>query len=396
MKKISILLFFICSICLQLSSQHYTVIVSLDGFRHDYPQEYNTPNIDLIGTKGVQSTMRPSYPSSTFPNHYTLITGLVPDHHGIVNNSFWDRENKVQYAINDSATRYNPHYYKGNTIWSTAEKQGVKTGSLYWIGSDIAINNMYPTYYKTWSDNRLSFEQRVDTVLAWLNKPVESRPQLITMYIEEPDGTGHRSGPLSDDTKQTVNYVDSLIGKLWSGIQKLPIADKVNLIVTSDHGMTDVSPERFVKIGDHLTRDMFIRAVGSNPTSIFAEEDKIDSIYNILSNVDHISVYRKNDIPKELNYGTNPNIGDLIVVADLGWQFGVQPYKMKGAHGYPVKNEDMHVIFRAVGPDFKKGFKGQTFDNTAIYSLLCYLLKIKPAQTDGNVEQVMQFINVEK
>ncbi len=372
---------------------NYTVIVSLDGFRQDYPQIHNTPNLDKIKKSGVYATMRPSYPASTFPNHYTLITGLVPDHHGIINNSFWDRENNIQYNMGDSITRNNPMYYKGETIWATAQRQGVKTGSVYWVGSDIPINNTFPYLYKVWAEKpRLNFAQRVDTTLAWLNRSEQERPRLITLYLDEPDGTGHRAGPKGVETGDMVLKIDSLIGKLIDGIAMLPFSEKVNLIITSDHGMTDVSSERYYKIDDSLKPSWYERAIGANPTSIYARSHNVDSIVFALSKLKHLKVYKKKDIPKSLNYGTNNDVGDVIVVADCGWQFGYKAGSAKGAHGYDPKNKDMSVIFYAYGPDFKKNYKGKTFDNTAIYPLLCHLLGVKPSANDGNVRQYEQFI----
>lgn len=396
MKKLKLSpIFIIATIMLsaQVAAQNYTVIISLDGFRWDYPQIHNTPNLHKIADKGVQAVMSPSYPSSTFPNHYTLMTGLVPDHHGIVNNSFWDRAKNIQYSIGDSLTRNNPEYYKGKTIWATARQQGVKTASVYWVGSDIPINDNFPEYYKVWAEEpRLTFSQRVDTTLAWLSKPQADRPRLITLYMDEPDGSGHRSGPRGQETKATVHMLDSLVGKLMAGISVLPYADSINLIVTADHGMTDVSPERYYKVDDYLKPTWYDRIVGANPSSIFATGDNVDSIYNALSKLKHLKVYRKNKIPKSLKYGTNPNIGDLIVVPDLGWQFGFKPAPIIGAHGYDPKHKDMSVIFFAYGPDFKVKYKGKNFNNTAIYPLLCYLLNIKPASNDGNSKQFRQFI----
>lgn len=373
-------------------SKNYTIIVSLDGFRWDYAQMHNTPNLEEMSRRGVSATMRPSYPSSTFPNHYTLVTGLVPDHHGIINNSFWDRKNEIQYSIGDSITRNNPAYYKGEPIWITAEKQGVTAGSLYWIGSDIDIKGIYPTYYKEWANEpRLSFAERIDTALAWLNKAETERPHLITLYMEEPDGAGHRSGPRGEETHQTVQTMDSLVGVLMKGIVQLPFSDQVNLIVTSDHGMTDISPERFINISDYLKPEWYDRIVGANPSSVFCSPQYRDSIRIALSGVEHIRVFEKGDIPSSLNYGTNENIGDLVVIADCGWQFGFKPLPIKGAHGYDIACSDMHVIFFAYGPDFKSGYKGSTFDNTAIYSLIATLLGIKPAKTDGDINQITQF-----
>lgn len=196
---------------------HYTVIVSLDGFRWDYPDMYKTPNLNRMAADGVKAVMLPSYPASTFPNHYTLATGLVPDHHGIINNTFWDVKNRRQYSMGDSATRNNPEYYFGEPIWITAQKQGIKTGNMYWVGSDIAIKKSHPTYYKPWNAKPfLTFKQRIDTVLTWLQKPEPERPRLIMLYFEEPDGSGHHNGPCSLPTGAVVQHMDSLVG----GIKK--------------------------------------------------------------------------------------------------------------------------------------------------------------------------------
>lgn len=379
------------------NKDHYTIIVSLDGFRWDYPQIHGTPNLNKMAQNGVSAVMRPSYPASTFPNHYTLITGLVPDHHGIVNNIFWDRANHRQYSMGDSLTRYNPDYYKGEPIWTTAQRQGVKAASIYWVGSDINIKNSYPTYYKEWADQpRLTFQQRVDTALAMLTKKEADRPHLITLYMDEPDASGHHYGPTGQETKLMVNHIDSLIGKLIDGIEKLPFGNQVNLIVTADHGMTDVSKDRFININDYLKPSWYERAIGNNPTSIFASKENRDSIYAALSKIDNIEVYRKNKVPKKLKYGTNLNIGDIVVIPACGWQFGFKPSPNIGAHGYDPAHPDMQVIFFAIGPDFKVGYKGKSFDNTAIYPLLAHLLGVKPAQNDGNFKQVKSFLKKKK
>ena len=247
------LLFFLLPLNAKNPAPHYTVIVSLDGFRWDYPTLYQTPNLDRMGQDGVKAVMLPSYPASTFPNHYTLATGLVPDHHGIINNTFWDVKNKCQYSMGDSASRYNPQYYLGEPIWTTAQKQGLKTGNMYWVGSDIAIKGSYPTYYREWTAKPfLTFEQRIDSVLSWLQKPEEERPRLVMLYFEEPDGSGHHNGPHSKKTGIVVQHMDSLMGVLRTGLEGLPIAKEINLIITSDHGMTEISSERVVEMNRYL------------------------------------------------------------------------------------------------------------------------------------------------
>ena len=211
--------FFIFTLAAQDKAPHYTVIVSLDAFRWDYPAMYDTPNLNQMAREGVKATMLPSYPASTFPNHYTLATGLVPDHNGIINNTFWDVKRRRQYSMGDPATRNNPDYYLGEPIWITAQKQGVKTGNVYWVGSDIAIKGGYPTYYREYAEKpRLTFEQRVDSTIALLEKPEAERPRLVMLYFEEPDGVTHHHGPRSVEAAAIIHRMDSLVGMLRQGI----------------------------------------------------------------------------------------------------------------------------------------------------------------------------------
>lgn len=396
--KMLFVLLLMAGIALSVNAQsrdNYTIIVSMDGFRWDYPRLYQASNLERIAQRGVKAVMRPSYPASTFPNHYTLITGLVPDHHGIINNSFWDTTNNRAYSMGDSITRNDAEYYGGEPIWITAQKQGVKTGSVYWVGSDINIMDTHPDYYKVWSDvPRLGYAQRIDTTIEWLNKPEAERPHLITLYFDEPDAAGHHYGPLSLQTGMAVHAMDSLMGVLVKKIDNLPFADKVNLVIVADHGMTEVSQDRLIKPQDYLKPTWYDHIEGTNPTSIYVlDKAKQDSICNALANIEHIKVYRKGQLPADLNYGTNKNAGDLIVVPEIGWQFSFKHKGVPGAHGYEPSKPDMQAIFYATGPAFKKNVQGAIFDNTAIYPLLAYLLGIKPAPNDGDINQ-LQYILV--
>lgn len=375
----------------------YTVILSLDGFRWDYPEYYDTPFLDSLGAAGVSARMEPSYPASTFPNHYTLATGLVPDHHGIVNNRFWDPEREYGYSMGDTLCRYDPHYYLGEPIWITAQKQGVKTGNVYWVGSDIAIKDTYPTYYRRWDDQpHWNFDERVDEIVRLMSLPEKDRPHLVMGYFDEPDHTGHGFGPISVEVKEVVEQMDSLIHGLYLRLKALPYGDKINFIVLSDHGMEDISPERFVCRTDLVPEEWVERCVGASPTSIFVKEGYVDSLYNRLSGVEHLSVWKHGEVPPELNYGSSKRLGDLIVAPDLGWQFNRFPArKPGGAHGYSPKEPDMMVIFRAAGPDFKQGYEApftegeqSAFRNVDIYPLLCRLLGVKPAVTDGDINRI--------
>lgn len=387
-------LLFVSSIYGKKKEDSYTIIVSLDAFRWDYPQMYDTPNLNNMARMGVKAKqMKPSYPASTFPNHYTIATGLVPDHNGIVNNTFWQRKTGITYSMGDSATRNNPTYYLGEPIWITAQKQGVKTGNVYWVGSDIAIKNSFPTYYKVYGKKPgISFAARVDTVVSWLTKKVEDRPRLIMLYFPEPDGKGHYFGPKSKDVGNEVHYLDSLMGDLMNKIAALPVASKVNLIVTSDHGMAEISLKRVVRIADYIPSRWVEKIDGANPTSIFTREGYRDSVLFALKNVEHIKAYKKEEIPAELHYGTSDRIGDIVVCPDCGWQFSNNPSRNKGAHGYSPLSPDMQVIFYAYGPDFKKGYESQGFINVDIYPLLAHLLGIKPERIDGDFNRVKDLL----
>lgn len=373
--------------------RNLTIVVSLDAFRWDYPTIYNTPWLDSIAANGVAATMVPSYPSSTFPNHFTLATGLVPDHHGIVNSQFWAPEKGELFSKGDSATRYNPYYFGGEPIWVTAKKQGVKSASIYWVGSDVAIQGLYPDYYLRWDNEpRLTYPQRVEEALRIAKLPESERPSLLMVYFDEPDWTTHHYGPVAEESEAMIEQLDSLMGILYRGLKELDYG--VNLIVTSDHGMTDISDDRFISIEQSVNPDWVERIVSTNPTSIFCKEGCRDSLFNQLSKVKHISVWRKEEVPAHLNYGTSNHLGDLIVAPDLGWQFATTPRGLNGAHGYDINEPDMQIIFRACGPDFKRGYTlPHSFSNVDLYSILAELLKIEPAKTDGSLERVQELLS---
>lgn len=373
--------------------RNLTIVVSLDAFRWDYPTIYNTPWLDSIAANGVAATMVPSYPSSTFPNHFTLATGLVPDHHGIVNSQFWAPEKGELFSMGDSATRYNPYYFGGEPIWVTAKKQGVKSASIYWVGSDVAIQGLYPDYYLRWDNEpRLTYPQRVEEALRIAKLPESERPSLLMVYFDEPDWTTHHYGPIAEESEAVIEQLDSLMGILYRGLKELDYG--VNLIVTSDHGMTEISDEKFISIEQTVNPDWVERIVSTNPTSIFCKEGCRDSLFEQLSKVKHISVWRKEEVPAHLNYGTSNHLGDIIVAPDLGWQFATTPRGLNGAHGYDINEPDMQIIFRACGPDFKRGYTlPHSFSNVDLYSILAELLKIEPAKTDGSLEKVQELFS---
>ena len=372
--------------------ERYVIVVSLDGFRWDYPTIHGCPNVDAIAANGVSTAMWASYPASTFPNHWALATGLVPDHNGIVNNSFWAPDMDGYYSIG-GPNKSVSGYFLGEPIWVTAERQGIRTATIYWVGSDLADPDRHATYWKNYSDlPLLEYEDRISLALSYLELPKKERPHLIMIYFDEPDHSGHSYGPRSAEVGAAVTRVDEMVGRLREGIARSKYASQIDLIVLADHGMTDISYDRCVKPSDYIREEWYDRIITGTPTSIFTKPEYRDSVYNAFVGVEHVSVWKKEEIPAELCYGSSPRIGDIVVAPDLGWQVGERPRSYPGAHGYNPYEPDMQPIFRAEGPDFKKGFIAASFRNVCLYPLVCYLLGIQPAPNDGSLEEVKQLL----
>ena len=373
-----------------------TVVLSLDGFRWDYPDKTNTPTLDLIAKEGVKAvSLIPCFPSKTFPNHYTIATGLFPDHHGLVNNSFFDSESGKSYAIVNKEARFDPSFYGGEPIWITAQNQGIKTASFFWVGSDVAIQGKHPDYWKTY-DGSIPFIQRIDTIIRWLSLPEAQRPGLIMAYYHEPDAVGHEYGPDDPRTLKLVRELDSLTGILYSQIRNLPNGNCINFIVVSDHGMGSVSSDRNTTLRDYIPKTWPVRIEGGNPNfNLYAEGAWVDSAYLSLKNARHLQVWKPSEVPAHLNYGKNPRVGQIIVVADPDWSVTLNTPKKHftgGTHGYDIRDTDIHAIFYAAGPAFKQRYVQPSFQNIHIYPLLAKLLGIIPTKNDGNLSEVIDML----
>jgi len=372
----------------------YVIMLSMDGFRWDYASKVPTPNLDYVAANGVKAeSMTPSFPTKTFPNHYSLATGLYPDHHGIIQNTFYANDLQAGYSIGNRDAVENGAFYGGEPIWVTADKQGMKTASYFWVGSEAPVQGMHPDIWKPYQHN-FPFENRVDSVMAWLQLPENIRPHLITFYFHEPDGVGHREGPDSHQTEEMILRLDSLVGRILSGLKKLSIKDQVNLIIVSDHGMGPVSPNRVVFFEDYLKPAWIDTFLGGNPTYLLQPNPGFtDSVLNALSSVPHMKSWKKSAIPERLHYGTNPRIYDVVLVADSAWSLalhkGFTPGRYSGGtHGYDNANADMGAIFYALGPAFKSGYIQPKFSNVDVYGLVAKILGLQPAPYDGNLDDV--------
>ncbi len=376
----------------QTNKDTYVVLVSMDGFRWDYAKHFKLQNLDKIAKEGVHAkSMRPSYPSKTFPNHYAIVTGLYPDHHGIINNEFYDSALNKYFALSTDA-KNDSRFYGGNPIWNVAEQQGVKSASFFWPGSDT--DKKRPGIYKNY-DNKIPYGTRIDTVLKWLQLPEKQRPHLITLYFDEPDHTGHSFGPLSKENEKMVRKMDTIMGQLSSKLDQLSIGKQINLIIVSDHGMTDISNDKKVVILDYLKPEWLGYKAVINPImSIQAKPGYQDSIAKALKKVPHIKFWKSSEVPKRFHYGTNPRVHDFVIEAKKGYSLAKDKTQdtKGGTHGYDNRTKDMQAIFYAKGPAFKVDKEVGSFQNVSVYPLIAHILGLQIDEVDGKFSEVKNML----
>lgn len=380
-------------------SDRQVVILSLDGFRRSYLDVAKTPNIDSIASVGFLGFLQPSYPSLTFPNHYSMATGLYPNSHGIVTNMFFDKK-LGRYKLGDRKSVENPAFYGGEPVWNTAERQGVRAASFFWVGSETNVNGHQPWSWKKY-DSKVPYYDRADTVIKWLSMPKSERPRLIMWYIEEPDHFDHLYTPESPKTIAKVEQMDSVVGYFLNKLRQLPNRDNVDFILVSDHGMAAYTPEQSVDLSEYLDRNDFDHIVDGVPSMLYPKKGKLKKVLNDLKKVPNVTFYRKGDIPKRFHFGSNPRIGEIVVMPNIGTYLYFREGKAKkivgGAHGYDNAAPEMKALFAGFGPDFKQDIRfSSPIPNITIYPLLCRLLSIEPAKNDASEKDVDKVINGEE
>lgn len=369
----------------------YVILVSFDGIRAEYLKRLDLPNFERVARNGVRSVgMIPVFPSKTFPNHFSIVTGLYPEHHGVVGNSFWDPQRGAAYGLSDSLAVRDASWYRGEPIWTTAEKQGMVAAAFFWPGSEAPIAGVRPSYAKAY-DGRVPNADRVDTVLAWLGLPVERRPHVITMYFSDVDGAGHRNGPLAPQVDSAAWSVDAALGRLVDGVQRLLHRDRIYLMLVSDHGMSETSPRWYVAL-DSLIDTTGVRVADAGPSiNLHVQGGQprarllADSINRRMR---HGKAYVRGDLPTRFHYNSDPRIGDLVVIMEEHFTIGTAaraPKENGGTHGWDPSLPAMHAIFLASGPGIGSGKLIPSFENIEIYPYLTELLGLTPApDIDGH------------
>lgn len=378
----------------------YVILISADGFRYDFAEKYGATNLLNLSSNGVRAeSMIPSYPSLTFPNHYTLITGLYPSHHGLVNNSFYDRNKNDFYGMRKMNLVTNGSWYGGTPIWVLAEQQKMLSASFYWVGSEADVQGIRPTYYYSYNEV-IPIDRRIQIVKDWLQLPEDQRPHLITFYFPEVDHNGHEFGPEAPQTEQSVRWLDSSVQKLVTEVNKTGLP--INFIFVSDHGMTTVDTEHPVILPNSLIDTSKFRISYGGEIAMLYAKNKADipEMYNKLKlKEDGFKVYLRDNMPDSLHYGTADDvmdrIGDILLITDWPREFGTPGRKMKsGAHGFnPYTVKDMHATFYAWGPAFKNHLTIPAFQNVNVYPIVADILGLKyDFKIDGTQEVAKEIL----
>ncbi|MCX7556563.1 ectonucleotide pyrophosphatase/phosphodiesterase [Xanthomonadaceae bacterium JHOS43] len=371
------------------------ILVSIDGFRADYFDLGLTPTLATLADEGARVTsLRPSFPSLTFPNHYTLVTGLVPDRHGIVHNTMRDPESSQRFTLANREAVENAFWWNdAQPIWNTARQAGLRSATMFWPGSEAPVRGHHPHYWHTF-DAGMTPEARVAQVLAWLDLPADQRPDFTTLYFDSVDHAGHVTGPDSPEAHAQIARIDAALAELVSGLKRRALWDETNLLVLSDHGMAATPRERAIALDDYIPRELFELVARGSIAGLRAAEGREAELETAMSQpIPHIQCWRKEEIPARFRYGSHRRVPPWVCMGDEGWtifdrahltRFGVNP----GAHGFDPALDSMAALFVAHGPDFVPGAVLEELDNVDVYPLLARLLRIVPEPHDGDAGRI--------
>ncbi|XP_039520062.1 venom phosphodiesterase 1 isoform X2 [Pimephales promelas] len=371
------------------------LLVSLDGLRAEYLQTWSSlvPVLEKIRKCGTSAPfMQAVFPSKTFPNHYSIATGLYAESHGLVDNNMYDPVFDASFSLS-SSEKNNPRWYQGQPIWNTAMYQGLKAGTFFWPGSDVPINGSFPDLYMDY-DGKVPYEERVFTVLRWLQLPEDKRPDFLTLYLEEPDSSGHSFGPVSGGLIMALQGVDRVIGQLMNGLKQLNLHQCVNIIIVADHGMEETSCDRKEALQDFVS-DVDHLFVSEGPFGRIRAKDKTHTLdaAALVANMSckrpqqQIKPYLKQLLPKRFHYAFNRRIEDVSVLVTPRWLFERSPGSLTfcsgGNHGYDNDIYSMQAAFLSFGPKFLFQTEVDPFSNVELYNLMCDVLEISPSHNNG-------------
>jgi alkaline phosphatase D len=379
----------------------YILLISIDGYRWDYNDIHKPKFLQKFKSEGASvKYLEPSYPTKTFPNHLSIVTGRYPMNHGIIGNRFFAPDLDKSYSLRDSSAVTNPLFYTAKPFWVLAEEQGLKTGTYFWPGSEAKIDGTFPSYYLKYNHGT-SHKKRIDTVMEWFSMPKESRPHFVTLYFHDVDSAGHKFGPKAKETNQAVQKVDKSIEELLTKLNRLDL--ELNVIIVSDHGMAELSNENLEIIGKTKRTKKLLdnfKSVGRGPLVHFYRKNTdfkyITKTMKLLNReAKNFKCYKKNSTPKKLNFRKNIRIGDFVCIANKGWSIGTKPTSIpKGNHGWSqFDGKDMHSILFAKGPNFKNKFETGKIRNIDIYPMMAKILGLEiNHKIDGSIQKSIELL----
>ena len=378
------------------------ILISMDGFRWDYFEKTKTPNFDILISGGVRAkALIPSFPSKTFPNHITIVTGRYPEKHGIIANTMYDPVFDETYYIGQgSAPVLDGKWYEAEPIWVTAEKQDQTAMTMFWPASEAEIMGVRPTEYFVY-DGSIHHNARVDQILKWLDYSPSKRPEFISTYFSLLDDVGHNYGPDSDQIISAIQEMDRTIGRLINGLKSRDIFENSNILLVSDHGMASISSDSMIFLDDYINMDD-VMMVDWTPVAALRPKGNVELIYDKLKNAHpKMSVYKKGAAPMRLHYNNHRRIQPITAIAHENWSISTRTIFNKGdnpkqydggTHGYDQKYQSMGGIFVAHGPAFKRGMNGPSISNIHLYEMMCNILGLVPAVNDGSLDSTQIFI----
>lgn len=372
--------------------KQYAVILSMDAFRWDLASRSRTPTLDSLARAGSYAEIFPVYPSNTFPSHYAMATGLHPDRHGVVNNSFFDKMQGRRLSVFDAGDVLTPGFWGGEPIWNTAERQGLTANIFMWPGSEVPVNGRQATVWTRYS-SKPSYYERADWVINAMTRPEAEIPELVMWYFEQPDAVMHTCGPESPEAVAQAEHIDSVLRYFFREIRRSPVFERINFIVTADHGMAELSPDRYLNLYGVLDSTQVVRTVPGTPFGIEVRREYVREALRTLRRTGHVAAWERTKMPRRFHYGRHPSrLTNLILIPETGWTLDYspadRPVRKRGTHGFDNRDRTMHMVFYGSGPAFREDFRQPSFQNHNMYLILCRLMGIEPAPNDGDWRDV--------
>lgn len=374
------------------AERHALILVSIDGLRHDYRPRAHTPTLDRLAAEGLRAErLIPVFPTLTFPNHYSLVTGLHPDRHGIVGNTMYDPVFDATFSLGNREAVGDGRWWGGEPIWVAAERAGLGAATLFWPGSEAEIAGVRPGTWLPY-DSRMPHEARVDSILAWLDRPAATRPRFLTLYFSRVDSEGHRHGPDAPEVMEALEDVDRALGRLVAGLEARGLYEHVDLVIATDHGMAALDPERVVFLDDHIDVDADVeRVTWGAVTGLWPAEGRADAVVEALRGVPHVQAWRREDVPERFRFRDHRRIAPVVLLADEGWVLSTRANVAQrgrpsgGAHGYDPELDSMAGELIVRGPSFRGG--GVVLPRVHmvdLYAPMMRALGLEPAPHEGD------------